>query len=243
MPLFDWVKNKLGIAPKTVVAPVPTSETILSSTPWAVKTEKPFRVVPESTTPTSSDFNPGDFISSQEFIDTSALSEAQIQDFLKSKNSFLQDYKINGHLMSYWIYKHCSDNGLNPKVIITHAQKEQGLISQTTMPTKQRRLDYALGVGATDGGDNPKWKGMDNQFLGGTQTCTRWYLRGEKQNKYPLIFAASDNSNLVIHNSAVFSLYKFCPWQGTEDKLIGKVIYKAPFGNYLFWKVYKKYFG
>lgn len=248
MGLLDSLKGLVGLGKSSpaVIAPPVDNAFISGITSFMPKPEVSFRVAPEQPkilTPEPDAFNPGDFITSAEFVDVNGLSEAQIQDFLKSKNSFMKDYKINDHLISYWIYKHCQENGLNPKVILTHAQKEQALVSQTTIPTKQRRLDYALGVGATDGGDNPKWKGMDQQFLGGTLTCTKWYKNGEKNNKYPLIFPASDNPHLSINNSAVFSLYKFCPWVGNQDKLIGKVLYKAPFGNYLFYKVYTRWFG
>lgn len=244
MPFIDikytinWWKDVLGFTKNTIPqqeAPKP----VIESPAVPKDPVKPTQPVPVALI----EFNPGDFISSKEFTDSSALSEDKIQEFLKSKSSFLTTYKINDHLISYWIYKHCQDNGLNPKVVIAHAQKEQGLITQTSIPTKQRRLDYALGVGATDGGDNPKWKGMDQQFLGATLTSVKWFNRGEKDNKYPMIFQASDNPHLQISNSAVFSLYKFTPWVGNQDKQIGKVLYKAPFGNYLFYKVYHKFFG
>jgi hypothetical protein len=246
MGLLDYVKDILGLA-KPISTQVNTpinNEFISQITSIIPAKQEEFSVIPKQPIiQATTEFNPGDFISSQEFTNVDGLSEAQIQEFFVSKDSFLKEYVIKNQLISYWIYKNCQENGLNPKIVLTHAQKEQALISQKTLPTKQRRIDYALGVGATDGGDNPKWKGMDQQFLGATLTCMRWYNKGEKENKYPLIFPASDNPNLVINNSAVFSLYKFTPWIGNQDKLIGKVLYKSPFGNFLFYKIYKKWFS
>ena len=97
-------------------------------------------------------FNPNMIISDKEFLYCSSLTEAQIQDFIAFKGSFLKDYQINGHLPSYWIYKHCNDQGLNPKVLMTNIQKEQGTITTKTMPKNPRRLTYLCGVGAYESG-------------------------------------------------------------------------------------------
>jgi len=188
-------------------------------------------------------FDPEMIITNERWLDASSMNENQIQEFLVSKGSFLKDYKINDHLTSYWMAKHCGDNGLSPQVILTHIQKEQGLISQKTLPTRQRRLDYALGVGATDGGDNSKWKGMDNQLLGAVLTCTKWFNYGEKNNAYPLKYRSSEKRNIMLKNSASFSLYKYCPWIGDQSMVINRVKYDAPFGNLLFWKVFTHWFG
>jgi hypothetical protein len=244
---IDYLKEVFGLKNTPTASPVSGAPTY--QIPDFLNPAKEKQVTPlirsiDNTPLQASDlhvFNPCDIISNEEFTDVS-LNEAQVQEFLKAHNSFLKDYKVEDKLASYWIYKHCSDNGVNPRIIFTHAQKEQSLISQPTLPTKQRRIDWAFGVGATDGGDNPKWKGFGNQVLGAVLTSRKWYDRGEKDNKYSIIMNLSDAPHATVDNSATFSLYKYCPWVGNQDKLIGKVLYKAPFGNFLFWSIWKKWF-
>jgi len=237
MGFIDWNytknywKRAVGLGKKAVEAVTPPPA------------PKPVIAKPKSET-TWEAFDPGLVMTDVEFIDANAMSEQQIQDFLVSKGGvILPDYKIDGHLVSYWMHKHCTEQGLNPKVLMTHMQKEMGAVTRKTPYKKQRTYDYILGVGATDGGDKSKWAGMDNQILGAVQTCVKWHKRGMERNVYPIRFKASDRSELVIQNSATFSLYKYTPWVGDEDRHIGKNLYRAPFGQYLFWKVYRGFFG
>lgn len=219
--------------PPPVVVPAPTPIVIVQPTP-AVTTADP-----EDTFTT---FDSSLIITDKEFCDCNSMTEKQIQDFLvKWGGVILPDYKIDGHLASYWIAKHSVDNGLNPKVTLVNLQKEQAAITSKKPFKKQRTYDYILGVGATDSGDVAKWAGVDKQILGAVQTCVKWQKNGLKQ-QYPLPFKASDKADLVIKNAATFSLYKYTPWVGDQQKQIGKVLYEAPFGNFLFWKVYKKFF-
>ena len=126
-------------------------------------------------------------------------------------------------------------------VVITDLQKEQAAVTASKPFKKQRTYDYILGVGALEDHDNPKWAGMDKQVLGSIQTSVKWQQIGLKKT-YPLPFKASDKADLVVNNAATYSLYQYTPWCGQEDKLIGKNLYKKPFGNYLFWLVYRKFF-
>ena len=256
--MLDFIKDLFGFFKGAVIGNSPVAQNITSApvvsnlipsldkilqkpdeTPIMLR-DVP-KVVPVKTT-NLSEYNPELIISDENWLNVSSMSEQQIQDFLVMKGSFLKDYSINDHLTSYWIAKHCGDNGLSPQVILTHIQKEQALISQKTLPTKQRRIDYALGVGATDGGDNPKWKGMDQQLLGAVLTCTKWYNYGQKNNAYPFKYITSEGTKIQIRNSASFSLYKYCPWSGAESRVVNGAKYDAPFGNALFWIIFKKWF-
>ena len=217
-----------------------------ASTPAVVPAEivKPKIVVNSAvdTNDTFTNFDPGLVITDKEFCDCDSMSEQQIQDFfVKWKGVILPTYEINGHLISYWVAKHSKDNGLNPKIVICNLQKEQAAVTASKPFKKQRTYDYICGVGATDGGDDPKWAGMDKQILGAIQTNVKWQQIGLKKT-FPLPFKASDKADLMIKNAATFSLYKYTPWCGQEDKLIGKNLYQAPFGQFLFWKVYRKFF-
>ncbi len=228
---LDFWGKKLGL--KRVEEPPPAPKP-------KPKTAKPLKSVKDETW---NKFNPGKIITDKEFRDADAMSEKQIQDFLVSKGGvILPDTKINGHLVSYWMRKHCAEQGLNPKVLMTHMQKEMGAVTRKRPYKKQRTYDYILGVGATDGGDRSKWAGMDRQMMGAVQTCIKWYDRGEKRNTYPSSFNASDRPGLQLENSATFSLYKYTPWVGDKNRQIGRNLYNAPFGNFLFWRCYRGFF-
>jgi len=209
----------------------------------AVKTSPVSTIAKPKSSSTWDAFDPGLIMTDQEFLDADAMSEKQIQDFLVAKKGvILPEYEIDGYLVSYWMAKHCQSQGLNPKVLMTHMQKEMGAITRRTPYKRQRTYDYILGVGATDGGDKSKWAGVDKQILGAVQTCVKWHKRGMERNVYPTPFRASDRKDLIVKNSATYSLYKYTPWIGDEDRQIGRNLYRSPFGNYLFWKVYKGFF-
>lgn len=231
---FSFWKNLFGsMLPKPPIAVTPPvkivpTQIIVASTNDAVDT--------------FSFFNPSLIITDKEFCDCDSMTEQQIQEFfIKWKGVILPTYQIQGHSIAYWIAKHSKDNGLNPRVVICNLQKEQAAVTATKPFKKQRTYDYILGVGATDGGDNPKWAGMDKQVLGAIQTNAKWQKIGLGK-QYPMNFTASDKADLIINNAATYSLYKYTPWVGDQDKQIGKNLYQAPFGQYLFWKVYKKFF-
>lgn len=218
-------------APFTVVPPAPVV------VPTATVVEKK---------PYSGSFNPNLIISDSEFLNCSSMSEAQIQDFIASKGSFLKDYKISDHLTSYWVYKHCNDLGLNPKVLLTHIQKEQGTITTKTFPKNKRRLDYFCGVGAYDPprGDDPKWAGVDNQILGAVKVSVRRYQDALKLKfPYPYKTDTPECIKLEIQNAATRSIYFYTPFVGNGTIMIGKNKYEKPFANYLFWVIYSKWFG
>ena len=215
-----------------------------------IKKETPIIIQP-TIDPTENDlfitFNPSEIVSDKEFTDCDSMTEAQIQDFLVSKGGvILPNYTNNGYLFSYWLNKHCKDLGLNPKILLTHLQKEMGAVTRKTPFKKQHSYDYILGVGAYDGKWSEEWKGMDKQLLKAAQISLKWYNRGNEKNTYPINLKAGDRKDLMINNSASYSLYKYTPWVGDEDKKIatnkGFSTYKAPFGVFLFWKVYKGFF-
>lgn len=233
---FSFWKNFFGgFLPKKEVPVLPPPAPIIIQTAPAIVTS----VNPEDT---FTNFDPSMIITDKEFCDCDSMTEQQIQDFfVKWKGVILPTYEIQGKKISYWIAKHSKDNGLNPKITICNLQKEQAAVTTQKPFKKQRTYDYILGVGAADDGDHLKWAGMDKQVLGAIQTNVKWQQIGLKKS-YPMPFQASDKADLIIKNAATYSLYKYTPWVGNQDKQIGKNLYQAPFGNYLFWKVYKKFF-
>jgi len=136
-------------------------------------------------------FNPNYIISDDEMLDSMAMTLVDIQDFLKSKNSFLANYSC---LNADGVYKtateiiydaasnnydcdeanlsenpteaekrlKCEPATINPKLLIVLLQKEQSLIEDPTPRNSQ--LDWAMGYGCPDGQTcNPRWQGFGKQ--------------------------------------------------------------------------------
>ncbi|MDQ5938553.1 MAG: hypothetical protein QG642_243, partial [Patescibacteria group bacterium] len=132
----------------------------------------------------STQFDYNLILSDEESVDYTAMSLAQIQQFLRQKNSYLQDYYFTGYnpgpnepitmdesiRLNYTrarsaaeiIYNASVEAKINPKFIITTLQKEQGLIEKANLD--QRALDYATGYYCFDGqACNPQWQGFGKQ--------------------------------------------------------------------------------
>lgn len=136
-------------------------------------------------------FNPNLIISDEEMLDSSSMTRAEIDLFLKSKNGYISKHTFKNHdgitmAMSQIIYEasnnydcdgielsenptraeralKCPPTTINPKLLLVLLQKEQSLIEETD-PT-QRQLDWATGYGCPDGGGcNSYWEGIGKQI-------------------------------------------------------------------------------
>jgi nucleoid-associated protein YgaU len=155
-------------------------------------------------------------ISDSTLTDSSTMTVAQIQKFLESRKSVLAK-PYRGSSPAKMIYDAAKKYGINPQVLLTRLQCEQGLISKKTATQKQ--LDWALGVGCYDSGNwNQKFKGFDKQIEYAAQTYRRHYDaakarldRGEK------ITMNIDGQQVTVKNAATYSFYKYCPhFQGNK---------------------------
>ncbi len=155
-------------------------------------------------------------ISDYALTNSKTMTVAQIQTFLDSKNSVLAK-PYRGSSPAQMIYDAAKKHGINPQVILTRLQCEQGLISKST--ATQNKLDWALGVGCYDSGNwNQKFKGFEKQVEYAAQTYRRHYdnaraklARGEK------IVMTIDGKQVQVKNAATYSFYKYCPhFQGNK---------------------------
>lgn len=136
-------------------------------------------------------FNPNFIISDDEILDSEAMSLTDIYDFLKSKDSYLANYRtLNADGITKdaatIIYeaatlnydceganlsssptllekqRKCTPVRINPKFLLVLLQKEQSLVEETA-PT-DRQLDWATGYGCPDGqACNTRWQGFGKQ--------------------------------------------------------------------------------
>lgn len=203
--------------------------------------------------------------SSDKFISSSTnMTEADIQKFFEDKNSILKStvkiYKKNSSgtvydtgltiVPSKAIATAASSYGMNPKVIIATLQKESSLVGAApgSVAYSSRRFYYAMGYGATDGGDINGTSGFDIQIDKGTKLLKDgWYAAPYTQ---PVLFNPINNGKEVTSNGVTYksyiwtknwgswSLYKYTPWTLDTAQLpsIGG-------GNYLFDQVFKGYWS
>lgn len=165
-------------------------------------------------------------MSDKDFTDKDSMTAAQIQSFLEKRGSVLSK-PTTGGLPSQMIYDACQKYGISPKVMLATLQKEQGLVSKKTATQKQ--LDWALGVGAYDGGNwNQSCKGFGNQVAGSAKCFRKWYdYAQDKLKKGESISLTIDGQRVPVKNAATYSNYKYTPHFA---------------GNKLFWDVYRGYF-
>ncbi len=137
-------------------------------------------------------FNPNYIISDSEILNTSAMSLAEIQEFLETKGSYLARYSCKNWMgevktaaqiiydaanNSYDCSSKLSDaptpaeisskcvpvKTVNPKFLLVLLQKEMSLIDETA-PT-QSQLDWATGYGCPDGSKCLEyWRGFGKQI-------------------------------------------------------------------------------
>ncbi len=167
-------------------------------------------------------------ISDHTLTDTNTMTVAQIQDFLDKKGSCLAK-PYNGSTPAQMIYNAAKKFGINPQVLLTRLQCEQGLISKKS--ATQKELDWAVGVGCYDSGNwNQNYKGFDKQIEGAAQTYRRHYDKAKAElAKGGKVTMTIDGESVTMKNAATYSFYKYCPhFQG--NKLFFDV-----------WRGYKKY--
>ena len=164
------------------------------------------------------DFNKNNIISNFQMFDDDSMTQAQIQNFLISKNSYLANYSVEDYQgivkpASQIIYEAAERYGVNPKYILVTLQKEEGLIQWQGIPP-QKRLDWACGYAVCDSCsmDDPKiqkYKGFGKQ-VDNTAGSMRFYY--DNANIYGFIKKANtvnviDGETLNFVNQATANLY------------------------------------
>lgn len=142
------------------------------------------------------------------------LTQKEIQDFLEDKSrghpNHLAFRMFHGKSTAHLIYQAAKTNSINPKVILTKLQAEQGVISgsRATNPT-QSQLDRAMGVGIFDDGTVlEQYQGFKNQVASAAQLLRKHFDQAEKER---FTLRDVDGKTLVAKNSATYSLYRYTP--------------------------------
>ncbi|MFZ3009473.1 MAG: hypothetical protein WA030_00425 [Candidatus Microsaccharimonas sp.] len=223
----------------------------------------------------TSQFDASYIISDPVFTDYKSMTASQIQAFLESKNSVclvnfqtqsLNDMNGDGlgdepygkginELVSAstLIWQAAQLYQINPQVILTTLQKEQGLITRTDCP--EWRYNTALGYGCPDSAPcNTSAYGFTRQIDYGV-----WHFRGFFDDGYPIppitpgdrYIAYNPSSScggttLHIQNRATAALYSYTPYQPNSATLaapMGQTVNCGAYGNINFWRYFTDWFG
>jgi len=153
------------------------------------------------------------------FVNASALDQNGVQNFLKSKGSFLANYSDGGRTAAQIIYGAAKENGLNPYVILAMIQKEEGLITGThSKSLSQVRLDWAMGYGYTDSEIMGEHKGFTKQVENGAWQLKRnysyWASNGSRWNVGKTMVI--DGKTVKFGNRCTSAQYRYTPHLGVN---------------------------
>lgn len=206
--------------------------------------------------PMEDDFALGDFdrhtiILDAEMLDTNTFSAAQVDAFLKkpyphlsNEGSCLSRMTFSGKSAGTVIVDTSKKYGLNPLFILTHLQKESSLIGNKSATCSATKLNKAFGCGCPDNqACDPSYSGFEKQ-LDCAGKLTRRYIDDLNAKGYTIanwkVGVAKktlDQYMITPAAQAAAVLYTYTPWVG-DKSYAGNA---PPFGNYLFWKVWRGY--
>ncbi len=234
-----------------------------------------------------SDFQPGNIIDDSVFFDPNTMTVAQIQSFLNAKvptctsgytclKSYRQDTKTRyadpmcakytgalNESAATIIYKVAHACSINPKVIITTLQKEQGLVTSTHPSSAIYRKAMGFGCPDTSVCDSTYYGYFNQVYSGawafqrytmpaGTGAGTAWYSNYSKYGvggTTSILYnpnAGCGTKSVYIENRATGSLYTYTPYTPNAAALstgygIGDSC--SSYGNRNFFYYYTDWFG
>jgi hypothetical protein len=199
-------------------------------------------------------FNPALVISDANMRASATLSTGDIQSFLNTQKGPLKslvttDYAGKKKPASQIIYEASVQWHINPRVMLTLLQKEQSLLTRTSLD--KNTLSRAIGAGCPNGSTN-KYPGFGNQMWYGARLLDGY---GEGKNgstialwKAPTttVMDIYKHPNVVVKtaNLATYKLYIYNPSIGAKSPY-GDLSSQASnlSGNANFWMIYRKSFG
>ena len=146
--------------------------------------------------------------------------------------------------------------GINPKVLITKLQKEQGLVTSTKPTSYMYRAAMGFGCPDSDPGICGKvYVGLFNQLYRAAKQL-RWYGNPEGSFTYwkpgrtvsmrynPK--SSCGTKSFELKNQATANLYYYTPYtpnQAALDNMYGSGDSCSAYGNRNFWRFYHDWFG
>ncbi|MDO8513046.1 MAG: hypothetical protein Q7S37_00905 [bacterium] len=201
-------------------------------------------------------------VSDDNFISTNAMSEAQIQDFLVSKGSFLKSYSEGGRSAARIIWDAAHGNTvdsrgslmgivvdestgtINPMAILITLQKEQSLITSTSNPGSAI-LNKAMGYGCAEGTNcNSAYAGFAKQIDWGAWQLRYNFHRAETARTWATNYKIGQTT--TVTNTTGYPHYPPATSTVTFTNRATASLYRytphAFNGNYNFWKYFYQWF-
>ncbi|HAM27479.1 MAG TPA: hypothetical protein DCP11_12495, partial [Microbacteriaceae bacterium] len=225
---------------------------------------------------TGSNFSPGNIISDAVFYNSNAMTSAQIQGFIDSKEVCVAGYTclenfrqttvsraadakcdaytgVQSQLASDIIYSVARACGLNPQVLLTLLEKEQGLV--TSNSPSAARFNIATGYACPDTAPcDAQYYGFYNQVYKAAWQYETYrlfptsfsYRAGRSNNILWNPNSACGASAVYIENQATAGLYIYTPYQPNAaalNNLYGIGDGCSSYGNRNFWRIFSDWFG
>ena len=199
-------------------------------------------------------FNPASVISDANMRAYTWMSQGDIQAFLNTQKGPLKslvttDYAGNKKPAAQIISEACRQWHISPRVMLTMLQKEQSLLTRTSLLSNT--LSRAIGAGCP-GGPTNKYPGFGKQMWYGARLLDG-YGEGKNGSTIPLWkppttpvkdIYQSPNVSVNTANLSTYKLYIYNPSIGAKTPY-GDLSSQASSlsGNANFWMIYRKYFG
>jgi hypothetical protein len=198
-------------------------------------------------------FNPGLVISDGNMRASSSMSQADIQTFLNSQTGPLDslvttDYAGKKKPAAQIIFEACQQWHISPRVMLTMLQKEQSLLTRTTLTATT--LSRAIGAGCPNGSTN-RYPGFGQQMWYGARLLDG-YGEGKNGSTIALyrsgmyVYDIYQTPNVKVYpaNLSTYKLYVYNPSIGAKTPY-GDLSAQASnlSGNANFWMIYRKHFG
>jgi hypothetical protein len=196
-------------------------------------------------------YNPEIIISNDNMRNANAMSEKQIQALLETQTGPLKslvtsDYAGVNRKASTIIWQACQAWNISPKVMLTMLQKEQSLLTRTTLKTNT--LSRAIGAGCPNATTN-RYPGFGRQMWNGARLLDSYGESSTVVPKYYPDIVRTDiyrKPNVTLHmkNIATYKLFCYNPSIGASAPY-GDLSAQASSctGNANFWLIYRRYFG
>ncbi|MDO5728471.1 MAG: hemagglutinin [Actinomycetaceae bacterium] len=224
-------------------------------------------------------FSAGNLISDEEFFDPNTMSEADVSEFISTWNDGCQSGPDGTECLSVYredtptwpADRYCPSDfigesedsaasiitkvshacEINPRVLITTLQKEQGLVTASGPRLLAKRYDIAMGYGCPDGTDcDPQYFGFARQMYFAARQFQKYRLQPElydvkAQATNTVAYHVNPecgSSEVYVENQATAGLYNYTPYQPNDSALRGFVDECATWGNMNFYGLYHAWF-
>lgn len=251
-----------------------------------VKEEAPEETVevvkPEPRTPPLpiDGFDASLIISDEQFFDTAAYDQAQVESFIAKWNDgcrtgsdgapCLSEYREDtpsfegdvycpdgftgetGDTAASVIWKSAQSCGINPQVLLTILQKEQGLITSSGAGLNETRYAIAMGYACPDASMcDPEYFGFAPQVYYAARQMRVYefypndFMVGVQRGDYVPYAPNPDcgGTPLYVQNLATSNLYNYTPYQPDSAALAGDPGPCSSVGNLNFYAYFTAWFG